>query len=85
MAAVIICSNFGAQENNLSLFPLFPHLFAMKRIERVAMRLINYHMYNQIDSGKFTVWHRKLKSGALWWGGKWERGSRGRGHTYTYD
>jgi len=55
MAAVIICSDFGAQENNLSLFPLFPHLFAVKRIERVAMRLINYHMYNQIDSGKFTV------------------------------
>ena len=29
MAAVTICSNFGAQENSLSLFPLFPHLFAM--------------------------------------------------------
>ena len=30
MAAVTICSDFGAQENSLSLFPLFPHLFAMK-------------------------------------------------------
>ena len=30
MAAVIICSDFGAQENSLSLFPLFPHLFAVK-------------------------------------------------------
>jgi len=30
MAAVTICSNFGAQKNSLSLFPLFPHLFAMK-------------------------------------------------------
>ena len=30
MAAVTICSDFGAQENNLSLFLLFPHLFAMK-------------------------------------------------------
>ena len=30
MAAVTICSDFGAQENNLSLFPLFPRLFAMK-------------------------------------------------------
>ena len=24
------CSDFGAQENKVSLFPLFPHLFAMK-------------------------------------------------------
>ena len=30
MAAVTICSNFGAPKNSLSLFPLFPHLFAMK-------------------------------------------------------
>ena len=27
MAAVTICSDFGAQENSLSLLPLFPHLF----------------------------------------------------------
>ena len=30
MAAVTICSDLGAQENSLSLFPLFPHLSAMK-------------------------------------------------------
>ena len=30
MAAVTICSNFGAQENSLSLVPFFPYLFAMK-------------------------------------------------------
>ena len=30
MGALIICSDFGAQENKVSLFPLFPHLFAMK-------------------------------------------------------
>ena len=29
MAAITVCSDFGAQENSLSLFPLFPHLFAM--------------------------------------------------------
>ena len=28
MAPVTICSDFGAQENSLSLFPLFPRLFA---------------------------------------------------------
>ena len=30
MAAVTICSGFGAQENKVSHFPLFLHLFAMK-------------------------------------------------------
>ena len=30
MAAVTICSDFGAPQNSLSLFPLFPHIFAMK-------------------------------------------------------
>ena len=30
MAAITICSDFGAQKNSLTLFPLFPHLFPMK-------------------------------------------------------
>ena len=30
MAAVTLCSDFGAQKNSLTLFPLFPHLFPMK-------------------------------------------------------
>ena len=30
MPTVTIHSDFGAQENSLSLFPLFPHLYAMK-------------------------------------------------------
>ena len=30
MAVVTICSDFGAPQNSLLLFPLFPHLFAMK-------------------------------------------------------
>ena len=30
MAAVTICSDFGAQKNSLTMFPLFPHLFPMK-------------------------------------------------------
>ena len=29
MAAVTICSDFGAQKNSLTQFPLFPHLFPM--------------------------------------------------------
>ena len=35
MAAVTICRDFGAQENSLLLFPLFPHLFAMKWWKRL--------------------------------------------------
>ena len=30
MAAVTVSGDFGAQENSLSLLPLFPHLFIMK-------------------------------------------------------
>ena len=30
MAVVTICSDFGAPKNKVSLFPLFPHLFAVK-------------------------------------------------------
>jgi len=30
LAAVTICSDFGAQKYSLSLFLLFPHLFFMK-------------------------------------------------------
>ena len=29
MAAITICSDFGAQKNSLTLFPLSPHLFPM--------------------------------------------------------
>ena len=29
MAAIIICRDFGAQKNSQTLFPLFPHLFAI--------------------------------------------------------
>ena len=37
---------------------------------------------------EFAVWLRKLKTGALYqtrgegWGGRWEGGSKGRGHIY---
>ena len=34
ITAVTICSGFGAQENKVSLFPLLPHLFAMKWWDR---------------------------------------------------
>ena len=38
-AAAAICSDFGAQENSLPLFPLFPHLFAMKWWDKMPWSL----------------------------------------------
>ena len=38
MAAATICSDFGVSKNSLSLFPLFPHLFAMKWWNRIAVK-----------------------------------------------
>ena len=46
--------------------------------------------YGLDSQWEFVVWGRELKSGDLWeprgvgWGGKWERGSRGRERMYTY-
>ena len=47
----------------------------------------------KIDSQQeFSVWLRKLKTGALYqsrgveWGGRWDRGSKGEGiYVYVYD
>ena len=38
MAAITICSDFGAQKNSLTLFPLSPHLFPMKFPHLFAMK-----------------------------------------------
>ena len=42
MAAVTIHSDFGAQENSLSLFPLFPHLFSVKWWEHIQWDWLVY-------------------------------------------
>ena len=39
MAAFTIHSDFGAQENSLSLFPLLPHIFAMRWWDRMPWSL----------------------------------------------
>ena len=36
MATITICSHFGAPQNSLPLFPLFPHLFPMKWWDRMS-------------------------------------------------
>ena len=40
MATVTILSDFEAQENSLSLFPLFPYLFDMKWWDQVVTAAI---------------------------------------------
>ena len=40
MAAVTVCSDFGAQESKICLFPSVPHLFAMKMMGLDAMIFI---------------------------------------------
>ena len=37
MAAVTICSDFGAQENKVSLLPVFPQLFAMNCMRNTGL------------------------------------------------
>ena len=37
MAAITICSDFGAQKNSQPVFPLFPHLFAMKDMQMAPL------------------------------------------------
>ena len=41
MAAITICSDFGAQKISLTLFPLFPHLFPMKWWDRMPWSLFS--------------------------------------------
>ena len=37
MVAVTICSDFGAQENKVSLLPVFPQLFAMNCMRNAGL------------------------------------------------
>ena len=39
MAAVTTCSDLGAPQNSLSLFPLFPHLVAMKSNQSILKEI----------------------------------------------
>ena len=40
MAAVTVCSDFGTPKNSLSLFRVFPHLFALKWWDQMPMILV---------------------------------------------
>ena len=59
------------------------------QIKRVALK----HTLPSVkfdSQWKFAIWHKELKSGALWqtrgvvYSGRWEGCSRERGHMYTY-
>ena len=66
MAAVTICSNFGAQGNSLSLFPSSPHLFDMKWWDFEPWFLcFECWVLSQIFHSSFTFTKRLFSSSLL--------------------
>ena len=67
MATVIICSDFGASPNeSLSVFPLFPHLFAMKWWDQMPWSSF-YECWalSQLFHSSFTFIKRLFSSSSL--------------------
>ena len=63
MAAVTICSDFAAQKNkSLTLFPLFPHLFAMKWWDWMPFILYINNLRYADDTTLMTKSKKELKS-----------------------
>ena len=70
MAAVTICSDFGAPQNSLTLFPLFPHLFPMKWWDQMPWSSFFEHWvlsqlfhsplspHQEAFQFLFTFWHK---------------------------
>ena len=52
MAAITICSDFGAQKKqSLTLFPLFPHLFPMKGWDQMeSISVLEYKIVRHLSS-----------------------------------
>ena len=67
MVVVTICSDFGAQENNLSLFPLFPHLFAIEMMGLEAIVLVFWMLSFKptFSLSSFTFIKRLFSSSSL--------------------
>ena len=66
MAAVTICSDFGTQENSLSLFPFFPHLFAVKWWDwSHDLRFLNVEFKPAFSFSSFTFIKRLFSSSLL--------------------
>ena len=68
MAAVTICSDFGAQKNKvLTLFPLFPHLFPMKWWDQMpwsdSVSLIQKR--GQLGKNIYSISETRVSHG--WW------------------
>ena len=62
----------------------------MGRMERTARKHTHHHMYNRRSAGSCSM-TPGVQPGALGhpareagWGGRWEGGSRGKGHMYAY-
>ena len=63
MAAVTICSDFGAPQNKVRQFPLFPHLFAMKWWDQIPWSLLfECWVLSQLFTLLFHFHHEALSS-----------------------
>ena len=66
LAGVTICSDFGAQENKLSLFPLFPYLFTSKVMGPDAMIFVFWMLsFNPSFSLSSFTFIKRLFSSSL--------------------
>ena len=66
MAEVTICNDFGAPENSLTLFPLFPHLFPMKWWDRMPWSSFSEcWVLNQVFHSSFSFIKRLLSFSSL--------------------
>ena len=66
MAIVTIYSEFEVQENSLSLFPLFPHLFAMKWWDQMSWSQFSEGwVLSQLFHSPFTFIKRLFSSSLL--------------------
>ena len=85
----VLCA--GQQRRHRHKEQTFGHSGGRRGWDDLREWLWNIHItICKIDSQwEFDVWCRESKAQALWrpggigWGGKWERGSGGRGHVYT--
>ena len=62
MAAVTICSDFGAQKDSLTLFPLFPHLFPMKWWDQMPLLLLSRFSRVRLCATPQTAAHQAPRS-----------------------
>jgi len=67
MATITTCNDFGAQKYSLTLFPLFPHLFAMKLLNYKNKQI--WVSSNEVDEPRacYTEWSKSEREKQTWY------------------